>query len=61
MDGMPVDLVFALIVPEEQNDEHLQVLSSIAELLQEESIRAQLRAATSIEDFYRVATTSYED
>ena len=61
MDGMPVDLVFALIVPEEQNDEHLQVLSSIAGLLQEESIRAQLRAAASIEDFYRVATTSRED
>jgi len=61
MDGMPVDLVFALIVPEEQNDEHLQVLSSIAELLQEESVRAQLRAATSTEAFYRIATTSRED
>jgi len=57
MDNMPVDLVFALIVPEEQNDEHLQVLSSIAELLQEEEIRAQLRAASSTEAFYQIATS----
>ena len=60
MDGMLVDLVFALIVPEEQNDEHLQILSSIAELLQEESVRVQLRAATSTEAFYHIATTSRE-
>jgi len=57
MDNMPVDLVFALIVPEEQNDEHLQVLSSIAELLQEEEIRAQLRAASSTDAFYQIATS----
>ncbi|MEH6468604.1 MAG: PTS IIA-like nitrogen regulatory protein PtsN [Porticoccus sp.] len=57
IDGVPVDLVFALIVPEEQNDEHLQVLSSIAELLQEEEVRNQLREATSNEILYRVATT----
>ena len=57
MDNMPVDLVFALIVPEEQNDEHLQVLSSIAELLQEEDVRIQLRAASSKEAFYQIATS----
>lgn len=56
IDGASVDLVFALIVPEEQNDEHLQVLSSIAELLQEEEVRAQLRQATSNEILYRAAT-----
>ena len=57
IDGAPVDLVFALIVPEEQNDEHLQVLSSIAELLQEEEVRNQLREATSNDMLYRAATT----
>jgi PTS system nitrogen regulatory IIA component len=57
IDGVPVDLVFALIVPEEQNDEHLQVLSSIAELLQEEEIRNQLREATSNDMLYRAAIT----
>ena len=56
IDSEPVDLVFALIVPEEQNDEHLQVLSSIAELLQEEEVRAQLRQASSTEHLYHTAT-----
>ena len=56
IDNVPVDLVFALIVPEEQNDEHLQVLSTIAELLQEEEIRAE--RAPSAEQLYRTATNS---
>jgi PTS system nitrogen regulatory IIA component len=29
-DGVPVDLVFALLVPKESTEEHLQVLASIA-------------------------------
>ena len=56
IDTVPVDLVFALIVPEEQNDEHLQVLSAIAELLQNEEVRAELRRAPSAEHLYRIAT-----
>jgi PTS system nitrogen regulatory IIA component len=32
VDGQPVDLVFALIVPENSTDEHLQILSAIATL-----------------------------
>ena len=31
-DGQPVDLVFALIVPESSTDEHLQILAGIASL-----------------------------
>ena len=31
-DGQPVDLAFALLVPEDSTEEHLQVLSMIAEL-----------------------------
>lgn len=56
IDNVPVDLVFALIVPEQQNDEHLQVLSSIAELLQEEEVRTKLRQASSTEALYHIAT-----
>ncbi len=32
VDGQPVDLVFALIVPENSTEEHLQILSGIATL-----------------------------
>lgn len=55
IDGEPVDLIFALIVPEEQNDQHLQVLSAIAELLQDESVRQELRQAGSNDALYQVA------
>jgi PTS system nitrogen regulatory IIA component len=58
IDSVPVDLVFALIVPEEQNDEHLQVLSAIAELLQDEKVRTELRQATSTEILYQIATNT---
>ncbi|MCV6606518.1 MAG: PTS sugar transporter subunit IIA, partial [Porticoccaceae bacterium] len=52
IDGQPVDLVFALIVPKDsgdnqQNDEHLQTLASIAELMQNPERRQQLRDAAN--------------
>ncbi len=55
IDNIPVDLVFALVVPDEQNDEHLQTLAAIAELLEDPQIREQLRACGSDEDLYRRA------
>jgi PTS system nitrogen regulatory IIA component len=58
IDNVPVDLVFALIVPEEQNDEHLQVLSAIAELLQKEEARTELRRSSSAEQLYRTITSA---
>lgn len=57
IDGEPVDLVFALIVPEEHDQIHLEALQAIAELLQEESMRQQLRAATSNSALYTLAVS----
>ena len=59
IDGKPVDLVFALIVPDEQNEEHLQTLSAIAELLQSSDVRQQLRSCTSDDGLYQIATTPH--
>jgi PTS system nitrogen regulatory IIA component len=59
IDGEPVDLIFALIVPEEQNDQHLQVLSAIAELLQDEAVRQELRDAGSSEALYKIAIADH--
>ena len=42
-DGQPVDLVFALLVPEESTEEHLQVLSTIAEIFSNKVVCALLR------------------
>lgn len=56
IDGKPVDLIFALMVPQEHSDEHLQALASIAELMQSEKVRKLLRAATSNRNLYDLAT-----
>lgn len=60
IDGEPVDLVFALVVPDEQNDEHLRTLSAIAELLQSSEVRHQLRNCTSSDTLYQIATTAHQ-
>jgi len=41
-DGQPVRLLFFLLVPEHANEEHLEILSELAELLSDAAIRAQL-------------------
>ena len=43
IDDEPVDLVFALVVPEEKNDEHLSTLARIANIVQDEPSRKKLR------------------
>ncbi len=47
IDSEPVDLVFALMVPEESTEEHLQLLASLAEMFSDASIRDRLRQSTS--------------
>lgn len=46
-DGRPVDLVFALLVPEDSTEEHLQVLSTIAEIFSNPGICSALRNCDS--------------
>ena len=48
-DGGPVDLVFALLVPQEQVDHHLQMLAALAGLFGREEVRWQLRQAGTVE------------
>jgi len=47
-DGNPVDLVFAMSVPEHSTDAHLQVLSELADRFADERFRDALRAAADI-------------
>ena len=55
LDDQPVDLIFALIVPEEQNEEHLATLARIAAIMQDDSSRNSLRQCTSSEELYTTA------
>jgi len=45
LDGQPVDLVFALLVPEEATDEHLQLLAQLAGMFKEADFCQQLRSS----------------
>lgn len=44
-DHEPVDLVFALLVPEESTEEHLEILAAIARVFADERVRSSIRAA----------------
>ena len=56
-DDQSVDLIFVLVVPEEQNDEHLATLARIAALLQHERSRVALRKCRSHEELFNTAVT----
>jgi len=45
IDHMPVDLLFALLVPAESTDEHLQILAQLAERFSQPAFCEKLRAA----------------
>ncbi len=47
IDAAPVDLVFALMVPEDSTEEHLQLLSSLAEMFSDAAVRERLRQCNS--------------
>jgi len=54
IDNQPVDLIFALLVPENSTQEHLQVLASIAGMFNDEQTRDKLRQADSAEQLYQI-------
>ena len=45
VDGEPVDLLFAMTVPENCNEDHLKLLANIAELFSDPELLQALRAA----------------
>ena len=52
LDGKPVDLVFALAVPEHFTNQHLLLLSQLAEMFTDAAFCAQLRAAPDNASLY---------
>ncbi len=56
-DDEPVDLLFALLVPAEASQQHLDILAFIAGLFQQADFCAQLRGAQDGAELYRIATT----
>ncbi len=58
VDGKPVDLIFAMLVPEDAESSHLETLASLAELMQQESVVNKLRAAQNNEELYTLTSRS---
>jgi PTS system nitrogen regulatory IIA component len=54
IDGDPVDLAFAMLVPEEATDEHLQLLSKLASMFSDTDFCSELRQAESSLDLYKL-------
>tara|TARA_R110002072_G_scaffold11196_2_gene50894 strand:- start:53111 stop:53578 length:468 start_codon:yes stop_codon:yes gene_type:complete len=55
VDSQQVDLLFVLIVPAEETDEHLRVLSGLARLFHQEAFCQALRSARSDQELYETA------
>jgi nitrogen PTS system EIIA component len=53
-DGKPVGQIFVLLVPEHATEEHLQLLSELAEMFSERAFRDQLTAATDPDTLHRL-------
>ncbi|HEY5603785.1 MAG TPA: PTS IIA-like nitrogen regulatory protein PtsN [Gammaproteobacteria bacterium] len=56
-DNQVVDLLFALLVPEESTNEHLQLLAQLAEMFSDEEFRAQLRATKDSQAIYNLLSS----
>lgn len=57
IDGQPVDILFVLIVPEQQNDEHVQTLAGLATLFNDDDFCFTLRHTDDPDDLYNIAIT----
>ena len=56
VDGMPVDLVFTLLAPSNQNSTNLKALSHVTRFLGETEVRNRIRGASSIDAIIALLT-----
>lgn len=57
IDGEPVDLFFALFVPADTNEVHLEALSQLAALFSDIELVAQLRKEPSVDKIHQLLIT----
>ncbi len=54
IDKQPVDLLFLLLVPEEANDSHLNILSQLAEKFGDTAFRTRMRETTDKDNIFNL-------
>jgi len=57
LDGKPVDIMFVLLVPREENDEHVRTLAELATLFNDQDFCHTIRHTNDHEDLYNIAIT----
>ncbi len=57
LDNKPVDILFVLLVPHEENDEHVRTLAELASLFNDEDFCYTVRHTLDNEDLYNIAIT----
>ncbi len=55
-DDKPVFFLFCLVVPEDANEDHLQLLASLAELLDNEQLRNSIQKSSNARELYQILT-----
>src|SRR5262245_44742644 len=60
-DGKPVGLVFALLVPEHATEKHLEILSELAQMFSDRSLREAMAAAPDAEALHRIISAWQPD
>ncbi len=58
VDKQPVDLLYALLVPEHFTDTHLNIISELAEVFSNNQFREELRECNSNEELYEILTNA---
>lgn len=53
-DNEPVDLVFAIIIPQEATDEHLKILSSLASVFSRAEVCDAIRQANDVDEVAKI-------
>src|SRR5436190_7561241 len=60
-DGSPVTLVFVLLVPEQATEKHLQILSELAQMFSDRSLREAMAAAKDAAELHQLVTAWQPD
>lgn len=58
-DGLPVSLIFVLLVPEQATDLHLQILSELAQCLGDKSFREHLQSLNDPDAIYHLFSQAH--
>lgn len=56
IDSKPVDIIFVLVVPDDENQAHLQTLATLAETFSDKFCLEKIRKAKNVNELYQTIT-----